>query len=304
MLKVWLAAVIIGVVSFAMVSTGADAGAENETLIHSTDGTWTDMPGTTVVTSTGDKVEGSGSAYILVSSTFTTGLVAFDRLLGWDSAPPFDLTGITAVRLWVKYSATTAAGDWDLVFDNNEDCSSPLAHFDLPAGDADVWFETDLPVVDSGQLSAVVCVGLSARIDNGSQVIKLDHIRVVGGHPTPEQWGGRTSQDFSVFLFVDAGLSGLAEGGVIGVQVACPHISADKVPGLSILLPSIPVDEDGRFRWVDRGDDSLFWIAGRFASPGLVVGRAIMFKFMEDQDGNKGLCRSGVLRWFATGTSE
>ena len=35
MLKVWLAAVIIGVVSFAMVSAGADAGGEKETLINS-----------------------------------------------------------------------------------------------------------------------------------------------------------------------------------------------------------------------------------------------------------------------------
>ena len=85
------------------------------------DAVWTaGSASTTVTLDTTDKKVGTGSADLLVSGSMTTGLSAYENL-----AIPTDLTNLTQISFWAKFSTTTIAGQVEVVLDESVGCGSP-----------------------------------------------------------------------------------------------------------------------------------------------------------------------------------
>ena len=137
--------------------------------------TWTD-PGDniTIADDTTDYKVGSTSQKITVASGFTTGLAAYrDQALGDKSAYSF-------VRLWIKSSVATSAGDIQFLIDNTAGCGSATETLDVPALTADTWKLVFLECSDpSTNMTSIASLGINIATDNGEQVIRIDDIRFV-----------------------------------------------------------------------------------------------------------------------------
>jgi archaellin len=91
-----------------------------------------------------------------------------------------DLSSIDSIRLWVRSSVNTAAGDVEIVIDDTAACGSALENIDLPVLVADTWKLVTLAITDNSDMTAVKCVGLNYVTDNGAQVLNLDEVVAQG----------------------------------------------------------------------------------------------------------------------------
>ena len=152
------------------------------------DAIWTAASASTTVTlDTTDKKTGTGSVDLLVLSSMTTGLSAYENL-----AIPTDLTSLTQISFWVKSSTTTTAGQIEVVFDETVGCGSPEAHIDVPALTANTWklvtaaitqSDGSTAVADTSK-DAVACVGVEVETDLSTSAtnvtLNFDRIEAVG----------------------------------------------------------------------------------------------------------------------------
>ena len=125
----------------------------------------------TVTATTTDKKEGTASAYIAISATSTTGVVAYENL-----SATVDLSSTDSIQVWVKSSVATNAGDLELALDDSADCVSTLETIEIPALVADAWKLATMAIADNSDMTAVKCVGLNVAVDKGAQNVNLDEI--------------------------------------------------------------------------------------------------------------------------------
>ena len=161
-------------------------GLTNDTLSVA-DTAWTaGNASTTVTLDTTDKKEGTGSADLLVATSLTTGLSAYE-----DLAATADLTDQTQVSFWIKSTTTTVAGQIEIVLDENTACASPEAHIDVPALTANSWklvtaaiTQTDgSTAVTNANKDAVACVGVEIETDlstTGNVTLNVDRVFAPG----------------------------------------------------------------------------------------------------------------------------
>lgn len=150
-------------------------GVPNKTLSMA-DAAWTAASGNvTSTTDSTDKKEGSASADLAIADGFTTGLAAYANL-----AAPADLSSTDSVQLWVKYGATTAAGDLELILDDTANCGSSLENIDLPVLVANTWKPVTLAITDNSDMTAINCVGINLVTDGGAQTLNVDEVIAEG----------------------------------------------------------------------------------------------------------------------------
>lgn len=134
---------------------------------------WTAAANVTSALDATDFKEGSNSVKLTVGAAFTTGVVAYhDAAFG-------DLTDYGFVRLWIKSSVATTAGQLQFLIDNTSACASPLETIDIPALAADTWTIVILEIDDPTALGAVASIGLNAASDPGEAIIRIDEIKFV-----------------------------------------------------------------------------------------------------------------------------
>ena len=125
----------------------------------------------TVTADTSDKKEGTGSADLVIAVAYTTGVAAYENL-----SPSVDLTNIDSIRLWIKSSVATGAGDLRLRLSSTSTCTVATSEdIQLPALTAATWKRADVAIADATNRT-VACVGLVVNTDNGAQTVNLDQI--------------------------------------------------------------------------------------------------------------------------------
>lgn len=149
-------------------------GVANQTLSLA-NSAWTGSTNVTSTADTTDKKEGTGSADMNIDAAFTTGLVAYD-----DLAATVDLSSIDSIQMWVKYGATTAAGDVELIIDDTAACGSALENIDLPVLVANTWTLVTLAIADNSDMTAVKCVGMNLTNDGGALTLNVDDVLAQG----------------------------------------------------------------------------------------------------------------------------
>lgn len=138
---------------------------------------WAESTHASVTSSTNstDYRVGTKSASLTLTGDITTGNNLATEVVS------LDLSAYTHACLWVKSSASVAAGGLKFVMDESANCASPDETLDLPALTAGRW--TACPLVFAGATStrnAIISVGLKtgATIANGT-VILIDDVRAM-----------------------------------------------------------------------------------------------------------------------------
>jgi archaellin len=151
-------------------------GVTNKTLSLA-DSAWTSAStsNVTVTADTTDKKQGTGSADVRITTSFTTGLAAYK-----DLDATVDISKIDSIQLWVKAGTSTASGDVEIVVDDTAACGSPLENLDLPVLVTSTWSLVTLGITDNSDMTAIKCVGLNVASDLGGYTVNLDKIVAQG----------------------------------------------------------------------------------------------------------------------------
>ena len=133
--------------------------------------------GGTVTTDTTDRREGTASGEMLWADAHNSGLMVYNAV-----SPTVDLSPHYTIRLWVQSSLALAAGDLQVVLDNDSAiCASPEETLDVPALTADTWTRVIIKMSAPSGVNSVACVGLKAGADvTGATTVNWDLIESPG----------------------------------------------------------------------------------------------------------------------------
>jgi len=92
-----------------------------------------------------------------------------------------DLTAYKGIRMWIKCSVATTAGDLKLLLDEHANCASPEETLSIPALEADTWTQVNLNFANPGDaaLDTLISVGMEYDQDIGECTIHIDDLRAV-----------------------------------------------------------------------------------------------------------------------------
>ena len=176
------------------------AWSTSSLLIENAEDPWNETTNPNV-TSTADVVDfrvGAGSAKLVVAIGSVAG-----EILASEAITSTNLSTATAIRLWIKSSIATAAGNLKLLLDDTASCASPIESIDFPALLAGQWTLVTLPLVTPGACTAIISIGIKQVIDLGACVINIDEVRSVPDVGTIKN--GTTKRSFSAQkAFLDA----------------------------------------------------------------------------------------------------
>lgn len=135
---------------------------------------------------------GAGSAKLAVAAGASAG-----DLLATEAVTAKDLSKYDQIKLWIRSTVLTAAGDLQLLLDNTASCASPVLTLDIPALAANTWKHCVIPYDrNTAGLDAIISVGLKYVTDIGAVNINIDDIRA------EQAWSdlkaGGSSQDLDV----------------------------------------------------------------------------------------------------------
>ena len=88
-----------------------------------------------------------------------------------------DLTTYKTIRLWIKSSVATAAGNLKLLLDDTASCASPTETLSIPALVANAWTEVNLTLATPAGLGSIISIGMEYDADLGACTIHIDDIR-------------------------------------------------------------------------------------------------------------------------------
>ncbi|RUS42271.1 hypothetical protein [Cohnella sp. AR92] len=123
---------------------------------------------------TADKKAGNASVKLVVAAA-----AAANTILATEVIPATDISQGTLVRLWIKSSVATNAGDLQLLLDNTAACASPVYALSVPALSANEWKRVEMPYDGTvAGSAAIISIGLKYVVDIGACTIWLDDVDV------------------------------------------------------------------------------------------------------------------------------
>jgi hypothetical protein len=149
------------------------------TSIHDCELNWTGEDGNIVPTLDNvDFQEGSNSVKLTVAG----GATADQVLAYYNLASPVDCTDLKLIRLDIKSSVNTAAGDWLLILYDTATKVNEVFRFPIPALTAAAWTRVYVPpslFTEANNEATINCVSLYQVVDKGACVINIDDIQSI-----------------------------------------------------------------------------------------------------------------------------
>jgi hypothetical protein len=118
-----------------------------------------------------DIKKGSGALKWVIAAGMAAGDIIATEVISKD------LTAYKTIRLWIKCSVATAAGNLKLLLDDTAQCASPLETLSIPALAANTWTEVNLTLADPSLLGSLISIGVEYDADLGECTIYVDDIR-------------------------------------------------------------------------------------------------------------------------------
>jgi len=148
-------------------------GLEATQVIEDCEDVWDTKPGAnfTLSLDTGDFKVGSGSCKAVIVAGAGAGDIIAEPITS------LNLSDYTGVKLWIKCSIATSAGDLCLLLDDTANCASPVETISLPALTAGQWTRVFVRLADPSLCTAIISVGLEYNVDIGACIIRIDDIK-------------------------------------------------------------------------------------------------------------------------------
>jgi len=159
-----------------LVSGGAGdnlkGNTDSEILIEDCEDAWDESVDADVTsTADADCQVGSSSAKLVVAAACAAGDILATEVVA------VDLTKADKIRMWLKCSVATNAGDLQLLLDDTALCASPLETLDVPAVSANTWTQVTMTLSDPTLLSTIISIGLKYTVDIGACDIFIDDVK-------------------------------------------------------------------------------------------------------------------------------
>ena len=156
--------------------------SDNTILVEDCEDAWDESvdSGVTSTADTSDYKVGTASAHLAVDDSVSAG-----DILATEAITSTDLSSATKIRMWIKSSVDTAAGDLQLLLDDSADCATPLETLDIPALTANTWTEVELTLANPASDTAIISVGLKYVTDLGACDIWLDDLEGITNPAEP-----------------------------------------------------------------------------------------------------------------------
>lgn len=173
---------------YTIISTASGTGMSLE--LSDCETAWDEQVVEGVTQGTGAKAtnESTGS----YSTQITTVGVGANTILASKAITAKNLstrTGYTGaynmLRLWIKSSINTSAGDLQILLDSHANCASPSETLDVPALVAGVWQEVVIELVNAATDTAIISVGIKQVADLADCVINIDRVAARYGQKVP-----------------------------------------------------------------------------------------------------------------------
>lgn len=233
------------------------------TTIEDCEDAWNEQVDSDVTASldTSDYKVGSGAAKFVCAAGIANGDIIASEVIS-----STDLTACSAVMFWAKSSVNiNAAGDIQLLIDEDPACASPLA-LDIPALVANTWKFCRI-TADFTDYNAAISVGLKLTAnDPGAFSLWVDHIQAAKAVAGIKSWTlnqiadvvdttGFDSSGHRTFTSVLKGWNGSFEGykdgapltigSIVGLELAQSSTATQQYRGTAIITgshPSVSVD--------------------------------------------------------------
>ena len=150
--------------------TGAAASVIN--VLEDCEDNWVSSSGCISILDNTDYKTGSGSVKIYVPA----GVGAGDKIATEDF-DAVDMTDDDQIKLWIKCSISTSAGELLFLLAEDAACTTPLKLLSIDALTANVWKEVTLTLTDMAALNAVISCGLEMDANLGECIIWIDDVR-------------------------------------------------------------------------------------------------------------------------------
>jgi len=151
------------------------SGASGELVVEDCEDAWNELEDgdlTQSVEAT-DIKEGAGALKWVIADGMGAGDIIATEVISKD------LTTYKAIRLWIKCSVATAAGNLKLLLDDNAQCASPTETLAIPALEANTWTQVNLTLAAPGGCGSLISIGMEYDADIGACTIYLDDVRAV-----------------------------------------------------------------------------------------------------------------------------
>ena len=118
-----------------------------------------------------DIKKGSGALKWVIAAGMSAGDIIATEVV------TLDLTTYKTIRLWIKCSVATAAGNLKLLLDDTAECASPVETLSIPALVANTWTEVNLTIAVPASCGSIISIGMEYDADIGACTIYVDDIR-------------------------------------------------------------------------------------------------------------------------------
>jgi hypothetical protein len=132
-----------------------------------------DVPsGITVLVDAVDKTVGLNSVELTIADGESAGAILSEAI-----SPAISLLGYTHIEFWIKSSVNTAAGNFQILLDNDAKCVSPLETLNVPALTAGSWTHVRLTLANPGLDISIASIGIKYAVDIGACVVNIDDFK-------------------------------------------------------------------------------------------------------------------------------
>ena len=151
------------------------SGASGELVVEDCEDAWNELEDgdLTQTLETTDVKVGAGALKWVIGEDMDAGDIIATEIISKD------LTTYKAIRLWIKCSIATAAGNLKLLLDDTAKCVSPVETLSIPALAANTWTQVNLTLAGPAGCGALISIGMEYDADIGVCTIYLDDVRAV-----------------------------------------------------------------------------------------------------------------------------
>lgn len=149
------------------------SGVDGELVVEDCEDTWNELVDADVeqTVEATDIKTGAGALKWVIAAGMSAGDIIATEIISKD------LSAYKTIRLWIKCSVATVAGNLKLLLDAHGVCGSPNETLSIPALVANTWTEVNLTIATPAGCDALISIGMEYDADLGPCTIYVNNVR-------------------------------------------------------------------------------------------------------------------------------
>jgi hypothetical protein len=178
------------------------------TVIEDCEDVWVQGTAATTVSA---ETSGKVGTYFVRGTTVDLGATT---LMMYENISSKDISAYDAIYCWLRSSVTTAAGDLQLLIDEQQGAAAPEETLNIPILTTTVWRRCILPMTTPSALNAVLSVGLYQATNLANGTFDIDDVEAIAEVDGVKSWTlDYTAETLDVTDFESAGVREFAIAG-------------------------------------------------------------------------------------------